>query len=112
MAPRRAPRVRRQNLRAEPLPLPTVLVDALVVDPRRPDRNRPRADRHAALPRPTNADHQPLVVLIDLVHERADVLVDLGLERGRDHPTRSLASEIIERDPTLVVLPDGEPANI
>ena len=44
--------------------------------------------------------------------ERADVLVDLGLERRRDHPTRALAREIIERDATLVVLPDGEPANI
>ena len=42
----------------------------------------------------------------------ADVLVDLGLERRRDHPASALPREIIERDATLVVLPDGEPANI
>ena len=109
---RRPPRVRRQDPRAEPLALPGLLVDALVVHPRRPDRDRARADRHPPLPRPAVADHQPLAVLVDLVHERADVLIDLGLERRRDHPASALPREIIERDPTLVVLPDGEPANI
>jgi hypothetical protein len=109
---RRAAGVRRQDPRAEPFALPRLLVDALVVDPRRADRERPRADRHAPFLRATITDDQPLAVLIDLVHERADVLVNLGLERRRDHPTRALTSEIIERAPTLIVLPDGEPANI
>ena len=58
------------------------------------------------------ADYQPLAVLADLIIERANVLADLGLERRRDHPTRALPREIIERDAVLIVLPDGEPANI
>ena len=68
---RRPPRVRRQDPRAEPLALTGLLVDALVVHPRRPDRHRARPDRHPPLPRTTVADDQPLAVLIDLVHERA-----------------------------------------
>ena len=109
---RRPPRVRRQDLRAEPLALPGLLVDALVVDPRRPDRHRARAHGHPPLPRATVADDQPLAVLADLIRERRHVLVDLGLERRRDHPASALPREIIERDASLVVLPDGEPANI
>jgi hypothetical protein len=108
---RRPSGVRRQDPRAEPLAL-TFLIDALVVDLRRADRDRPRADRHAPLPRTTITDDQPLAVLIDLLRERGNVLLNLGLERRRDHPTRTLTREIIERDPTLIVLPDREPANI
>jgi hypothetical protein len=108
---RRAPRVRRQDPRAKPLALPALLIDALVVHARRPERDRPRADRHAPLPRASVTDDQPLVVLIDLVHERADVL--LGLERRGDHPPRALPREVVQREPDLIVaLPDGEPANI
>jgi hypothetical protein len=106
------PRVRRQDPRAEPLALPALLINALVVDARRADRDRPRPDRHAALPRTAVTDDQPLTVLIDLLHERADVLVNLDLERRGDHPPRALPREIIEREPTLIILPDGEPANI
>src|ERR1035437_4739246 len=106
---RRLPSVRRQDLRAVPLALPGLLIDALVVDPRRADRHGPRPDRHLPLPRATVADHQPLPVPAD---ERADVLIDLGLQRRRDHPTRTLARETIKRDPHRVVLPNGEPANI
>ena len=109
---RRPSGVRRQDPRAEPLALPTLIIDALVVHPRRVDRDRTRAHRHPPLSRAAVADDQPLAVLIDLVHKRSDVLINLGLERRADHPTRALTSKIIERDPTLVLLPDGEPANI
>jgi hypothetical protein len=91
---------------------PGHLVDSLVVDPRRPDRHRPGPDRHPTLPRSPVADHQPLAVLADLVGERRHVLVDLSLERRRDHPASTLPREIIERDATFVLLPDREPANI
>ena len=77
-----------------------------------PDRQRARADRQLARLRLAVADHQALAVLVALIDERRDVLVDLGLERRRDHPKRALPSEIIERDLHLVVLPDGRRANI
>ena len=110
---RRPPRIRRQDPRAEPRALAGLLIHALVIHARRPDRHRPGADRDAPLPRATVPDHQPLAVLINHLHERAHVLVNLGLERPRDHPASALPREIIKRDPTIfVVLPDREPANI
>src|SRR5205085_1358306 len=61
----------------------------------------------------TVAHHQALAVLAAVVGEPLDVVVGLGPKRGRDHPARALARELIQRDrdPDLV-LPDGEPANI
>jgi hypothetical protein len=109
---RRPPRVCRQDPRTEPLALAGLLVDALVVDPRRADRHRPRADRQPPLPRPPIANDKALAVLADLARERRDVVVDLGLERRGDHPASTLPREIIQRDASLAVLPDGEPANI
>ena len=53
----------------------------------------PDPDRDAPLPRVTVADHQPLPILADGVNERAAVLVDLGLERRRDHPASVLARD-------------------
>ena len=85
--------------------------DALIVHARSPDRDRPRPDRHPALPRSRVTDDQSLPVLTNFLGERADVLVDLGLKRRSDHPTRTLPREIIKRDRALI-LPDGEPANI
>src|SRR5215213_6473829 len=109
---RRAPRVGRQDPRREPLALPALAVNALVVDPGRLDRDGARPDRHPALPGATVAHHQPPAVLAALIGEPLDILADLGLKRGRDHPARPFAREHIERDRDLVVLPDGEPANI
>jgi hypothetical protein len=109
---RRAPRARRQDLRAKPPALPALLIDAPVVDPWRPDRDRPGPDRQLLLTSATIANHQPLPALIDLLDERADVLVDLRLQRRGDHPASTLPRQIIERDRTLNLLPDGEPANI
>jgi len=60
----------------------------------------------------TIANDQPLAVLAHLIRERRHVVIDLGLERRRDHPASTLPREFVERDATLVVLPDREPANI
>ena len=68
-------------LGAEPLPLPGLITDALVVDPRRRDRHGARADLHPALEGAAVAHDQPLPVLVDLIDERRDVLVRFGPQR-------------------------------
>jgi DDE superfamily endonuclease len=109
----RPARIRRQDPRRIPLPLARLFLDALVVHARRADRNRSRPDRHPPLPRAAVADHQPVSVVVDLASEPLDVLISLGPQRGGDHPPRALPSELIKREPDLLVaLPDGEPANI
>lgn len=100
------------TLRAEPLALAGLLVDALVVDARRLHRDRARPDRHSPLPGAAVAHHQPLAIRVALVGEALDVIVGLGLQRSRDHPASALARELIQHDRELVVLPGGEPANI
>src|SRR5690606_3697499 len=106
-------RVGRQDPRAELLALPGVLVDAPIVDPRRADRHGARTDSHPPLAGAAIAHNQPPTVRVALISEPLDVVGDLGLQRGRDHPPRTLAREIIERDHDLVVvLPNREPANI
>jgi RHS repeat-associated protein len=75
-------------------------------------RHGARSDRQLALTRAAVAHHQPLAVLIELIDQRRHVLLDLGLQRRGDHPARTLAREIVQREAGLVGLPDGEPANI
>jgi hypothetical protein len=53
-----------------------------------------------------------MAVLAQFIAEASDVLVGLGPQRGGDHPTRALTSELVERDRDLVVLPSRERANI
>ena len=92
---RRPSRVRRQDPRAELLPMPGVIVDALVVDPRRAQRERPRPNRHATLPRPAVADHQPMPLLVDLLLVPGDVLIRLGPSAAaiiRRAPSRASSS--------------------
>src|ERR1035438_4488072 len=133
---RRPSGVRRQDPRAELLPL-TLLVDALVVDSGRPDRDRARPDGHPALPGPLAfaagppagdrprpdgppplprtavADHLLVPVPVELVAEPLDVLVGLSPERGGDHPPRALPRQLIQRERDLLVaLPSRERANI
>jgi hypothetical protein len=43
------------------------------------------------------ADHQPPAVGIDLVGVGVDVGRDLGLQRDRQHPPRSLADDLIDQ---------------
>ena len=48
------------------------------------------------------AHDKPLGVLIDLIDKRADVLLDLDLQRRGDHPASTLTSERIERRCDLI----------
>jgi hypothetical protein len=60
------------------------------------------------------ADHQPPPVLVALVGVRLYVRGDLGLQRGREHPPRSVPDDLVQhrparrRDPVsrLLVLAD------
>jgi hypothetical protein len=53
-----------------------------------------------------------VAVLIDLPSKGRDVLLYLSFQRGGDHPTRALPSEVIEADLYFIDLPSGERANI
>jgi len=54
-----------------------------------------------------------MAILVELAGEPLDVIGDLGLQRGRDHPPSALPRERIKRRADLnVVLPKREPANI
>jgi hypothetical protein len=70
---RRAARVRRQDPRAELLPLPGLLVEALVVHAWRADRDRARPDRDLAFPRAAVTDNEPVSALVQLLAEPLDV---------------------------------------
>jgi hypothetical protein len=80
---RRLARPRGQDRRGEPLPLTTVGVDTLVVDPGRPHRHRTRRREH--LPRLVEAVayHQPIPALVDLTGMGIDVGANLGVQRSR-----------------------------
>jgi len=95
---RRAPAPRRQDRGGELHPL-TSLVDALVVHPRRHHLDRPRRGAHRARHRVAVADHQPVTLLIELVGVGVDVGRDLGLQRRRQHPPRTLTRQHIEHRP-------------
>jgi hypothetical protein len=97
---RRLPRPRRQDRRREPPPLTRGLIDALVVDPRRPDRYRTRGGGH--LPRlvVAVADHQPPAVGVELVGALLDVGGDLSLQRRSQHPPGTLPGQLVQHRPT------------
>jgi hypothetical protein len=86
-----------QDRRAEPQPLAGGLIDALVVDSRRPDRHRARRRHH--LPRRVGAvaHHQPTTVGIELIGVRIDVGSDLGLQRGGEHLPGPLTHQRVEQ---------------
>ena len=100
---RRLARPRRQDRRGEPLPLTGIGVDALVVDPRRPHRHRPRRGQHLALVVVAVADHQPTPVLVDLTDMGVDVGGDLGLQRRREHLPGTVADDLVEQRPARTV---------
>jgi hypothetical protein len=109
---RRAPCVARQDPRAKAPALAGLGIDTAIIHTRRAQRHRARADRQLALLGAAVAPDQAPAALVELLDERSDVLLDLGLERRRDHAPSTLAGELVEPDPLLVLLPDGEPANI
>ena len=92
-------RPRRQNRRGKPLPLTGIGVDALVVDPRRGHRHRPRRGQHLPLMVIAVAHHQPATVLVDLVGVGVDIGGDLGLQRRRQHLPGAVADDLIQQRP-------------
>jgi hypothetical protein len=96
---RRLTSPRRQDRRGEPLPLTTVGVDTLVVNPRRPHRHRTRGGQHLACDVVAVADHQPIPVLVDLTGIGIDVSGDLGGQRRREHRPRTVTHDLVEQRP-------------
>jgi hypothetical protein len=92
--------------RSELLPLP--LDDALVVDARRLNGHRARADRHLPGLASSVADHGRSAILAPHAAEALDVGRNLGLQRHLDHSARSLAGQLVQRRtkslaPTLIL---------
>jgi hypothetical protein len=91
----------RQDRRGEPTPFAGGIVDALVVDPRRPDWNRTRRHEHLPRDRVAVADHQPVTTLVQLADVRRDVGGGLGLQRGGQHPPGALADDLVDQRPAV-----------
>ena len=86
------------------MPLTSVGVDTLVVDPGRPNRHRTRGRQHLTLAVEAVAYHQPIPVLVDLASMGIDIGGDLGLQRRREHrpaPSRTISSS---NDPPAALL--------
>jgi hypothetical protein len=77
--------------------LPGVGIDPAVVDPRRGHLDRTGRGQHLAGLMRAVADHQPPSCLVALVSERGDVGVDLGLQRGGQHPLRPVADDGVDQ---------------
>ena len=86
----------RQDHRAEPDPLARHRVDPAVIHPRRPHRDRTRGSHHLALAGMAVADHQPPATLIPRGGVRGQVVVDLGLQGGGQHPPGALAYQLVQ----------------
>ena len=87
---------RRQDHRAEPDPLARHRIDPAVVDPRRLDRDRPGRGQDLALAGVPVAHHQPPTLLVPLGRSGGQVGVDLGLQRGGQHPPGALAGQLVQ----------------
>jgi len=84
-----------QDLTREALAL--TVDDTLVVHPRRFDAHRARADGEPARLRPAVAHHQRATVDVAVVAVAREVLLDLDLERRRDHAPRAFTRQLVER---------------
>jgi hypothetical protein len=85
--------------RGKPLPLMSIGVDTAVVDPRRPNADRPRGGQNVALVVKAIAHHQTPAVLVDLITELVDIGGDLGGQRRREHLPGAVADDLIEQRP-------------
>jgi hypothetical protein len=81
----------RQDHRAKADPLAGDQVGAAVVHPWRAHLHPTSGGQHLALAGVAVADHQPPAMLVPLGGVRGQVGVDLGLQRGGQHPTGALA---------------------
>jgi len=73
------------------------LVDALVVDPRRPHRDRAGRGGHLPLGVVAVANHQPVPVHVDLAGMGRDGGGHLGSQRRRQHLPRSVTHDRIQQ---------------
>ncbi len=82
------------------MPRPGGLIDAFVVDPRCPhrDRTRRRGDLTGGVG--AVANHQLVTRLVDLPAVRIDVRGDLGLQRRGQHLPGTITDQLIEQRAT------------
>jgi len=85
---------RRQDRGGEPLALG---VEALVIHPRGLHLDRP--GRGGDLPRlmAAVADREPTAALVALIGQLGHIGVDFGLQRGSQHPPRTLADDLVDQ---------------
>jgi hypothetical protein len=91
-----APTPRRQDHRAEPHPLASHRVDPAVIHPRRLHSDRPRRGQNLTPTGVAVADHQPPAMLVPLGRSGGQVSVDLGLQRGSQHPPGTLPGQLVQ----------------
>jgi hypothetical protein len=91
-----APAPGRQDDRAEPDPLASHRIDPAIVHPRRPHRDAPGRSRDLALAGVAVAHHQPPATLVTLAGVGGQVVVDLGLQRGGQHPPGALTGQLVQ----------------
>ena len=85
------------EVKAASVPLTAHLIDALVVDPRPPHRDRTGRRGHLPLGVMTVADHQPTAIGVDLPSMGLDMGGDLGLQRGRQHLPGTITDNLIQQ---------------
>ena len=90
-------RPRRQDRRAEPLPLARGRVGALVVHPRRGHLHRAGAGQHRPRLGGAVAHHQAPTVLIAQPRELVDVGGDLGLQRRGQHLPGAVPHDLVDQ---------------
>jgi hypothetical protein len=93
----------RQDHRAEADPFAGDQIGAAVIHPRRRHRDRPRGGQHLALAGIAVADHQPPATLVPLGGVGGEVVVDLGLQGGGQHPPGTLAYQLLQVQAQLVM---------
>ena len=86
----------RQDHRAEPDPTTAHQVGAAVVHPRGTHRDAPGRSRHLALAGVAVAHHQPPATLVTLAGVGGQVVVDLGLQGGGQHPPGALTGQLVQ----------------
>ncbi len=88
---------RREDRGGEPPPFAGVRVDAAVVDPRRGHLHRTSGGHDLPWLGVAVADDQPAAAFVSLVSELGDVGVDLGFQRGGEHPPGALADDLVDQ---------------
>jgi hypothetical protein len=71
-------------------------VDSAVVDPGRLHLDRSGRGQDVALAGVAVAHHQPPPALVPLSRMRGQLVVDLGFQRGRQHPPGALTGQLVQ----------------